>query len=461
MAVTVPGFGRLPLTLRTKFRSEKRWPFDSDQPKVRSFCFQFIPNYSGANTAEIEAVAKALKWAAAQLLRPHDWSEIYVVLDSKITHNQILNGDHCSAHREIRTELYCTSRIIQQLYNLAILRFQTPFHSLKLQEIGTYNQRSVELGFDELARNWKRPYANLGDVTETFNGGMSNYNGLQARFEQRSFHGVTMLNAFTWSRVYANVGDSLTSSHGFSGSPQDFYHLDRDYGPAQYDTPILNITTMVWNLPIGRGKLFFKNAGSLMNNIFGGWQISAINQFHSGVALTPNFSPNLNQQLSNSGGVQYRPFFAHDNNDGAITGIPNSSLRKFAIKRLHIPGHPEQAFCDSVYATATQGAYNGCVVGFTNTNPTPATPDLVNDPRGDVPNGLLRADSFDQLDVGLNKTFRLPYKMRFEVRGQFYNVLNKTNFAVPGMTCCSTSFGRITTAYGPGRIAQLQGRLLF
>ena len=142
-----------------------------------------------------------------------------------------------------------------------------------------------------------------------------------------------------------------------------------------------------------------------------------------------------------------------------------ASLRKYAVKRLHVPGHPEQAFCDSVYSNPTQAAYNGCVLGFATTNPTPTAADGAGssaDPRGNVPNGLLRGDSFDELDAGINKTFRLPKEhMRLEFRGQFYNVLNKTNFTVPGMTCCSTSFGRITSTYGPGRIGQIQARLLF
>jgi len=338
-------------------------------------------------------------------------------------------------------------------------------HSLKLQEIGTYNQRNPALGNDPVTGYFKRPYSNLGDVTETFNGGMANYNGLQARVQYKGFHGLWLLDAFTWSRDFGNVGDSLTSSHGFSGSPQDYYAPQQnDYGPLQYDTPIINITSVIWTLPIGHGGILLRHAGSLVNNLVSGWQIAAYNQFHSGPALTPNFTPTGFQELSNSGGVQYRPFFATDTT-GSITGTVGASLRKYAVKRLHVPGHPEQAFCDSVYSNPTQAAYNGCVLGFATTNPTPTAADGAGssaDPRGNVPNGLLRGDSFDELDAGINKTFRLPKEhMRLEFRGQFYNVLNKTNFTVPGMTCCSTSFGRITSTYGPGRIGQIQARLLF
>ena len=198
--------------------------------------------------------------------------------------------------------------------------------------------------------------------------------------------------------------------------------------------------------------------------------MTAYNQYHSGPSLTPNFTPSGFQELTNSGGIQYRPFFGVDTT-GSITGTVGTSLRSYAIKRLHIPGHPEQAFCDSVYDNPAQAAYDGCVLGFATTNPTPVanpisdTADWSNtsaDPRGNVPNGLLRGDMFDELDAGLYKTFSLPWEhLHLEFRGEFFNVLNKTNFTPPGMTCCSTSFGRITSTYGPGRIGQLQARLWF
>jgi hypothetical protein len=345
-------------------------------------------------------------------------------------------------------------------------------HSIKLQEAGDYNQRDPDLGTDPVTGYFLRPYANIGDVLETFNGGMSNYNGLQARLQEKGLHGLWVLNAFTWSRTFGNVADPLTASHGFSGSPQDYYHLHNDYGPSQYDLPIINNTALTWTLPLGHGGLMFKHVGGLMNNIIGGWQLAFYNQYHSGPTLTPDFSPAGGQELSNSGGVMYRPFYAVATAPTATDpgsdpdGLPlGASLRKYALRRLHIPGHPEQAFCDSVYDNTNQAAFDGCTLGFATTNPTPnsgTAAGSVEDPRGNVPNGVLRGDMFDELDAGINKTFRLPWEStRLEFRGQFFNVLNKTNFTVPGMTCCSTSFGRITSTYGPGRIGQIQARLWF
>jgi hypothetical protein len=333
-------------------------------------------------------------------------------------------------------------------------------HAIKLEEVGDYNQRRPELGSDPITGYFLRPNPAIGDIIETFNGGFSNYNGLQARFQEQGFHGLWFLNAFTWSRDFGNVVDPLTAAHGFSGSPQDYFHLTGDYGPLQYDLPIVNNTAMIWTLPVGRSKLLFGHVGNKMNNVIGGWQISAYNTYHSGPSLTPNFSPTGSQLLSNSGGIQYRPSFAVATapttaNPGSDPGgIPlGTSLRSYAIKRLHIPNQQAQAFCDSVYDNPAQGVYNGCTLGFSTAGA---------DPRGNVPVGLLRGDFYDELDASVMKKFQLPWNnAQFEIRVEFYNVLNKTNFTTPGMTCCSTSFGRIDSTYGPGRIGQIQARMWF
>ncbi|MFC6645423.1 TonB-dependent receptor [Granulicella cerasi] len=339
-------------------------------------------------------------------------------------------------------------------------------HGVKLQEVGTYNQRRPELGTDAQGY-FRRPYSNIADVTETYNGGMSNYNGLQARIEGKNIFGLWFLNAFTWSRALGNVGDFLTASRGFSGSPTDYYGNSReDYGPLQFDLPIVNITSLTWKIPVGRGRTFLRHANRAVDSVVGGWQIAMYHQFHSGPALTPNFTPSGVNLLTNNGGIQYRPYFA------SVANLTPAQVRKQAHQRMHIPGHPERAFCDSVYASTAQASYSGCTVMFATTNPystgatstTATTADqngTANDPRGNVPNGFLRGDSYDSLDASVAKMFVLPFNARLEIRGQFYNVLNKTNFTVPGMTCCSTSFGRITSTYGPGRIGQVQARLNF
>ena len=86
-------------------------------------------------------------------------------------------------------------------------------HSLKLMNIGNFNQRNVNMGrgADGL---FIRPYPAVGDIIYTYPGGYGNYNGLQVRYEQRKVHDLTVLNSFTYSRAFDNAAGNLENSFG-------------------------------------------------------------------------------------------------------------------------------------------------------------------------------------------------------------------------------------------------------
>ena len=66
----------------------------------------------------------------------------------------------------------------------------------------------------------------------------------------------------------------------------------------------------------------------------------------------------------------------------------------------------------------------------------------------------------EQWDLAVNKNFRVTEGIRLQVRGEFFNVLNHTNFGVPNQQSNSTAFETITTTYPPRQI-QFGLKLLF
>ena len=62
---------------------------------------------------------------------------------------------------------------------------------------------------------------------------------------------------------------------------------------------------------------------------------------------------------------------------------------------------------------------------------------LPTDPRfpfGNAGRNVARGYSFHNPDMGLHKDFRLAEGRRLEFRGEFFNLLNKTNFGAPNGT---------------------------
>ena len=79
---------------------------------------------------------------------------------------------------------------------------------------------------------------------------------------------------------------------------------------------------------------------------------------------------------------------------------------------------------------------------------------------GNSPRSGLRGARLAATDVTLEKSIWLKEKSRFDVRGEFYNILNHANFNVPGATFGAADFGFVTSAR-PGRTVQLARRLSF
>ena len=96
------------------------------------------------------------------------------------------------------------------------------------------------------------PYGNWpSDITTALNEFWSQYHALQVRYEQRSVAGLTLLNSFTWSHSLDNASASL---EGNTPSPQDAYNIAADYAQSDYNFPISDITSLVYDLPVGPRK---------------------------------------------------------------------------------------------------------------------------------------------------------------------------------------------------------------
>jgi hypothetical protein len=79
---------------------------------------------------------------------------------------------------------------------------------------------------------------------------------------------------------------------------------------------------------------------------------------------------------------------------------------------------------------------------------------------GTSPRSVLRGPGLATLDLTVEKTIALGAGMTFDVRAEAYNVLNRTNFNIPGFTLGAADFGVISSAR-PARTIQLGARLSF
>ncbi len=317
-------------------------------------------------------------------------------------------------------------------------------HGVKLQVLADLNQSAanavtstcnptVSTGCLSLAA--RRPIQTFTTIEESLSQGFLSYNALQTKLEHRTSHGFYLLNSFTWSRAIDNASGHLDANSG-DNSRINLANSLGERGPSGYNQPLNEVLSIVYDLPYGKGRKFGSSAPFMMQEVLGGWQITAINSASSGLPVNITYSANSFQQVS--------PLLAPRPNLTGNPVLPKS-------KRIKINGNQNLATLQNP------------VFGLTG-NAVLSLPD-VNHPYGNAGRNSVRFDPFYQLDLGLHKNFPLyPEGVSFDFRAEAFNVLNQTNYAFPqsGYSPTSSSFGVVAAASTfPARILQFAGKIIF
>ncbi len=127
--------------------------------------------------------------------------------------------------------------------------------------------------------NKARPYPAYSGISYQDNGASHTYNGMTAQVTRSMRSGVMLQAGYTWAR---DLGDDA--------GIEDSFNRARERGP---DAGLPNqrfVATVVYSLPLGRGKHFLNTQSRLVNAVFGGWDASIISMQQTGQHLTPSIS---------------------------------------------------------------------------------------------------------------------------------------------------------------------------
>jgi hypothetical protein len=131
-------------------------------------------------------------------------------------------------------------------------------------------------------QNVRSPFPEFGYLQTVHSEGRGIYSGLGVKLTRRMAAGLTYLLSYTWSK-------SLDTTSAIRGTnvdifPQDSYCLSCDRGYSAFNTPHRMVTSIMYELPFGKGKPL-ANQGGVVNQIVGGWQLGAIATIQSGRPL--------------------------------------------------------------------------------------------------------------------------------------------------------------------------------
>jgi hypothetical protein len=66
----------------------------------------------------------------------------------------------------------------------------------------------------------------------------------------------------------------------------------------------------------------------------------------------------------------------------------------------------------------------------------------------------LRGPNFFEIDTTIYRTFSISERVKFQLRAEALNLLNHANFNLPDANVNSTTFGFITSTFGPNQSRQ-------
>ena len=253
----------------------------------------------------------------------------------------------------------------------------------------------------------RRPFPQFSDVRWLNPSiGNSTYNGGFIRGEKRLGHGYSFLAHYTFSKFLDDVESA--NEFGSTGSYMDAYNRRLDKGLSGSDVPHHVVVTLLYSVPK------FQNH-RILNGFLSDWRLGALETYSSG----PTFTVITTANTTNA--------------------FPAGSLRPNASHDAALPSG--QQTVDRWFDTA---AFS---------NPAPFT-------FGNSPRSGLRGAPILTTDATLEKSFFLKDQIKLDVRAEAYNLLNHTNFNIPGFTLGAAGFGVVSTAR-PARTVQLAARVSF
>ncbi|MCP9495423.1 MAG: TonB-dependent receptor [Pyrinomonadaceae bacterium MAG19_C2-C3] len=284
--------------------------------------------------------------------------------------------------------------------------------------LADFNQARPNASTENISLQARRPIPGYSFIQASYAGGEANYNSLQIKLERRFSDGLYLLNSFTFSKAIDNAPGHLETSAG-DNSRINIRDLASERALSTYDQPVNNTTSIVYELPFGRGRRFGSNTPRFIDATLGGFRLTLINTAASG--QVGNLIYNAPSQFQVSTVLNYRPNIIGNLVVPSGQRTPDNYLDRNAVA---IPTDRSQPF-------------------------------------GNAGRNIVRGPAFFQTDLGIQKQFPLFNETtRLEFRAEAFNLFNHTNFAAPDTNVSNSTFGALRTAF-PARELQFALKLYF
>ncbi len=285
---------------------------------------------------------------------------------------------------------------------------------------GLFNTNPAVPGDPNTVATSREPFPEYSIIQVMESQNYSNYNALSVKLSRTLASGLTYSGNFTWAKSMDNSSAIRGTSNDIL--PQDSRCLPCEYGYSAFNIPRMFVGSVIYQLPFGRGEKLLTNAGGVVNEIAGGWQISSIVTWRNG------FPINTQAGFATAGTLGY----GETRLDG--TGVSPYQSNK----SLH------QWFNPAAFAEPANGTF------------------------GDFMRNGVMGPSFFNWDASVLKAFPIHEEQLLQFRLEMFNAANHPNWAAPHLGWASRTstyggtFDTITdTQNSPNSMREIQAALKF
>jgi hypothetical protein len=260
------------------------------------------------------------------------------------------------------------------------------------------NQPTID-GFGTLSTNQRRLFFQKFGWSQSIkyfsDDGTTKYNSLQLRGEKRFSNGLMFQGNFTWASAF-----DFSNTYFFWDPSVDY---GRENGVRRF---VFNLNN-VYEFPFGKGRKYLSNVSRLGDYAVGGWQLSGVWFWGSGLPYTPSYT-NCSTDIDTG---PCRPILVGDPN------VKDQSAKQWyaiAPALLSTPG-------------ATGGPWQ---------RPRPGT-------FGTVARNSFFGPQYFNFDASLSKNFKITERIGGQFRAELFNAFNHVNLGQPNGNVDSPTAGQI------------------
>ena len=238
------------------------------------------------------------------------------------------------------------------------------------------------------------PFLNYGVIQLVQDGGNANYNALSIKATRRFSQGISVIGSYTWSKSIDDTSGIRVQGYD-TLFPQNSDCITCERGLSSFDVRSRFVTSVLYDLPFGKGKRF-NISNSALNGIAGGWQAGGILTLQSGVPGTLGI-----------GGVDNA-----STSDGGYDRPISTGVSPYASNRT-----PSRWLNPAAFVEAPPGFF------------------------GNVGRDTIIGPGIANIDFEIHKQFKMPYSDHhyLQFRLEAFNALNHPNWQMPSLNILAGS----------------------